>query len=117
MGRGSHRIPDGESTVNRLVEDKLQQIIAVCMRHNVRRLDLFGSAAAGSGFDPQTSDLDFLVEFGELSRGEHANAYFGLLEDLEDLFQRPVDLVMTTAIRNPYFREGISSSKVLVYAA
>lgn len=103
--------------MNRLVEEKLQQLMAVCMRHNVRRLELFGSASTGAGFDPDTSDLDFLVEFGELSRGEHADAYFGLLEDLEELFQRPIDLVMSTAIKNPYFKEGISSSKVLVYAA
>ncbi|MFH1113174.1 MAG: nucleotidyltransferase domain-containing protein, partial [Pseudomonadota bacterium] len=101
--------------MNRLVEEKLHDLASVCMRHKVRRLELFGSAASGGGFKPQSSDLDFLVEFGELSRGEHADAYFGLLEDLENLFQRPIDLVMTRAIKNPYFKEGISSSRVLVY--
>lgn len=115
--RKGGRAADGEPDMNRLMEEKLEQLTGVCMQHNVRTLELFGSAASGGRFEPNASDLDFLVEFGELSRGEHADAYFGLIEDLEDLFQRPVDLVMTSAIKNPYFREGIASSRVVVYAA
>jgi predicted nucleotidyltransferase len=103
--------------MNRLVDEKLEQLTGVCMRHNVRTLELFGSAAGGGRFQINTSDLDFLVEFGELSGGEHADAYFGLLEALEDLFQRPIDLVMTSAIKNPYFKEGIALSRVVVYTA
>jgi len=68
----------------------------------VAQLDIFGSAAReGSGPD---SDLDFLVEFGPLPEGSHADHYFGLKSALESLFERPVDLVMESAIRNPYFR-------------
>jgi uncharacterized protein len=33
-----------------------------CRRHDVERLDLFGSAA-GEGFDVEGSDLDFVVSF------------------------------------------------------
>ena len=51
-------------------------------------------------FNPRTSDFDFLVEFLPLPEGKHADAYFGLREDLEALFERPIDLVMTQAIRN-----------------
>jgi hypothetical protein len=61
--------------------------------------------------------LDFLVEFHPLPPGERADAYFGLLEDLQDLFQRPVDLVMLRAITNPYFRRAIEQTRELVYAA
>lgn len=109
--------PQGGFTVNDLVQEKLQQLTEVCAKHHVRRLELFGSAATAERFNRDTSDLDFLVEFGELSPGEYADAYFGLLEDIEDLFHRPVDLVMTTAIKNPYFVEGIASSRIVVYAA
>lgn len=103
--------------MNGLIQEKLHQLTEACVKHNVRRLELFGSAADADHFNVDTSDLDFLVEFGELSPGEYADAYFGLLEDLEYLFARPVDLVMTTAIKNPYFLEGIASSRTLVYAA
>lgn len=88
----------------------------LCRKHGVRRLDLFGSAASDY-FDPDESDLDFLVEFNELSPGSYADAYFGLLEGLEELFGRPVDLVVDAAIRNPYFRRSVEQTRSPVYAA
>lgn len=97
------------------LETKLGQIVALCRRYHVRRLDVFGSAATGR-FDPQTSDLDFLVEFYPVPRGQHADTYFGLLEGLQDLFQRPVDLVMDRAVSNPYFRRTIEQTREQLYA-
>ncbi len=102
--------------MQRLVTDKQEQMREVCRRFRVRRLELFGSAAEGE-FRPTESDLDFLVEFQPLRAGEHADAYFGLLEALEDLFGRPVDLVMADAIRNRYFRESVDRTRRVVYAA
>ena len=92
------------------------EIEQLCRRHRVAKLELFGSAA-GESFDPQSSDVDFLVEFGVLAPGEHANTYFGLLEDLEALLGRHVDLVMTRAIRNRYFLESIEPTRTVLYAA
>lgn len=90
------------------------EISVLCRRYRVRRLDLFGSAATGkAGAD---SDLDFLVEFEPMAEG-YADAYFGLLEALQDLFRKPVDLVVSSAIRNPYFRRSVESSRELLYAA
>ncbi|MFQ5808786.1 MAG: nucleotidyltransferase family protein [Armatimonadota bacterium] len=99
-----------------LVEAKRAQIEQLCRQYRVRRLDAFGSAA-GERFHAETSDLDFLVEFLPLPRGERADAYFGLLEALQDLFGRPVDLVMTRAITNEYFRRAVEQSREVVYAA
>ncbi len=92
------------------------KIAELCRRYRVRRLELFGSAI-NDRFDPQRSDVDFLVEFEPLADGEHADAYFGLLESLKSLLARPVDLVMTRAIRNPYFLEAIEPTRTLLYAA
>ncbi len=97
------------------LETKRNQIVALCRRYHVRRLEVFGSAAVGR-FDPQTSDLDFLVEFYPVGRGQHADTYFGLLEGLQDLFLRPVDLVMVRAVSNPYFRRSIEQTRELLYA-
>lgn len=102
--------------MNRLIEENRQEMERVCRRHHVRRIELFGSAA-GPGFDPTQSDLDFLVTFKELDSDEYADAYFGLLEDLQALFQRPVDLVVESAIQNPYFRQAVESTRTLIYAA
>lgn len=99
-----------------LLEDNREQVAALCRLHHVRLLEVFGSAATGP-FDPRTSDFDFLVEFHPLDPGECADAYFGLLEDLQELFARPVDLVMSRAISNPYFRRAIEQTREVFYAA
>jgi predicted nucleotidyltransferase len=93
-----------------------EQIAELCRRYRVRRLELFGSAVGGN-FDSQHSDVDFLVEFQPLDEGQHADAYFGLRESLETLLSRPVDLVMTRAIRNRYFLEAIKPTRTVLYAA
>jgi predicted nucleotidyltransferase len=90
------------------------ELSALCRRHGVRRLELFGSA-----IDDQEviGDLDFLVEFEALDRDTYADAYFGLLEDLERLFGRSVDLVMTSAVTNPYFLQDIARKRTVVYGS
>lgn len=102
--------------MDRLIEEKRNDLIRLCAKYRVRRLELFGSALTDR-FDSQTSDLDFLVEFLPLQPGEYADAYFGLLEALRELFQRNVDLVMTSAIKNRYFLESINRRRTVLYAA
>jgi len=77
---------------------------------------LLGSAA-GSGFDPSRSDVDLLVDFLPMSPREHADSYLGLLRDLEQLLELPVDLVEGQPVRNPFFIEMIERTRVLLYAA
>lgn len=101
--------------MNRLIEDKRQELETLCRRYRVQRMELFGSAAS-QNFDPMRSDLDFLVTFQELGTNEYADTYFGLLEDLQALFKRSVDLVMPSAIQNPFFRQAIESTRTLIYA-
>lgn len=102
--------------MDRLIEEKRNDLIRLCAKYRVRRLELFGSALTDR-FDSQTSDLDFLVEFLPLQPGQYADAYFGLLEALRELFQRNVDLVMTGAIKNRYFLESINRRRTVLYAA
>lgn len=98
------------------VEAHRDELRRLCEAHSVLRLELFGSGAKGSS-DPGRSDLDFLVEFQPLEPGDHADAYFGLLADLQDLFQRRIDLVEVKAVSNPYFLEVIERDRVVLYAA
>jgi predicted nucleotidyltransferase len=93
------------------------EIEALCRRYWVRRLEVFGSAADPVRFKDETSDLDFLVEFHPMPIEKYADAYFGLLDGLEALFGRQVDLVMPEAIRNRYFLEKVNQSREEVYAA
>lgn len=102
--------------MHRAVAENMQEIADICRSHRVKTLELFGSAT-GERFDPATSDLDFVVEFEDMSPAEHADAYLDLARDLEALFSRPVDLVEMAPIKNPYFRKAVEESRVPVYAA
>ena len=99
-----------------IVEAKLPAVQALCRQFGVRRLDLFGSAATGR-FDPERSDLDFLVEFENPPSGGFSGGYFKLLAALETLFQRKVDLVNERSLVNPYRRRRIESEKRTLYQA
>ncbi|MBZ0088949.1 MAG: nucleotidyltransferase domain-containing protein [Thermoanaerobaculia bacterium] len=98
------------------VEQRQSEIAALCRRFGVRRLELFGSAARAD-FDPTASDVDLLVEPEPPPGLGYADAYFGLKEELERLFGRPVDLVSLASLRNPYFIREIEASRRLLYAA
>jgi len=98
------------------LEDRRAELESLCRRYGVRRLELFGSGVTGRHL-PGESDLDFLVEFRSDPPGGYAEAYFGLLESLEELFGSKVDLVVPSAIRNPYFLKAIEGTKTLLYAA
>jgi predicted nucleotidyltransferase len=104
------------STVAPILNERLEAIRQICRRRRVARLEAFGSATTDR-FDPAQSDVDFLVEFERLSPVERADAYFGLLEDLQDLFQRDVDLIEIQAIDNPYFQQIIDTQRMVLYAA
>ncbi len=95
------------------IDENRAAIAGLCRRFAVERLEIFGSAA-GIDFDPQRSDLDFLVSF----RPDATNLenYLALAEGLENLLGRKVDLVIERAIRNPYFRRAVAASRQLVYA-
>jgi uncharacterized protein len=88
---------------------------ALCRQCNVRRLDLFGSAATGY-FESARSDLDFLVAFEPLAPAAYADAYFGLREGLEKLFGRDIDLVTESSLANPYFRRQVDSERRNLFA-
>jgi hypothetical protein len=98
------------------IESRLSEVAVVCARLGVRRLELIGSGASGA-FDPRRSDLDFLVALAPVRGVTPFEQYFGLKEELERLFGRPVDLVMEGASGNPYFLETIEKHRRLLYGA
>jgi len=99
-----------------LVAQKREGIVEHCQRLNVRRLDVFGSAAREEDFDPEKSDIDFLVEFDRHEVPGALDRYLDLAESLEALLERKVDLVIARHFENPYFRASVEASKEPVYA-
>ncbi len=100
-----------------LVKNRREEVVAACRRHGVGRLDLFGSAA-GKNFDPGRSDLDFVVAFERREPSNLFDRYFGLKENLENLFDREVDLVIEGALRKDQrFAADVDETCVALYVA
>lgn len=98
------------------IADKAELLDSLCRSTGVKRLTLYGSALRAD-FDPVHSDLDFIVEFNPMSAVERAEAYFSLLEGLEKIFARPVDLGERAAIRNPYLLQSLHQTEQEVFHA
>ncbi len=96
------------------LDEKRTQIEELCRQFHVRRLDVFGSAIR-EDFDPDRSDVDFLVEFEAEPDGVTLAQYFDFRDALAELLGRPVDLVMAGAVRNRYIKAAIEATRQLVY--
>ncbi len=99
------------------IADKRKELVELCQRFGVVRLEIFGSAARGTDFDLETSDADFLVEFTSDCDLRPFDQYFDFAEALRGTLGRSVDLVEIGMVRNPYLRASIDKSRELVYAA
>ncbi len=99
------------------LHEKSEQLAQLCREYHVARLEVFGSAADDSRFNSARSDVDFLVEFQPEAEEHLAALYLDLIAALRCLFNRQVDLVVTRAIRNPYFRQVVDRTRRTLYAA
>lgn len=98
-----------------LVKDNQDAIIALCKQYGVRKFALFGSAATGT-FDLATSDLDFVIEFEDYGPGV-GKRYMSFAIELEELFNRSVDLVFESVIKDRDFRQEVLETQEILYDA
>ncbi len=105
-----------ERSMKELIDNKLQDIIALCKLHHVSSISLFGSVAKNTM--NEGSDIDFLVEFNDsIDVLDYADNYFTLLEKLEILLGKKIDLVSKRSLKNPVLIEEIDRFKIDLYAA
>lgn len=79
------------------------QIIALCEKHKVMQLYVFGSVLT-KRFNKDALPLQV-----------YGDNYFEFKFALEDLLKRDVDLVEYNAIKNPYFKEELDKTKQIIY--
>lgn len=91
-----------------------EQISRLCRSYGIAHFEIFGSAVRDD-FGAE-SDFDCLIDFVE-DGGNYFERYFDFKYELEKLFGRKVDLVVEKAIRNPYFKQDVSETKQVIYAA
>jgi uncharacterized protein len=100
-----------------IIQQKRNELEALCNKCHVKELYLFGSAAK-VGFDQKSSDLDMVVTFSDgLAPVDFASNYFALLEGLENIFNREVDLLSFRSLKNQVMIQEIEQTKIPLYAA
>lgn len=85
----------------------------LCQKYRVAKLYAFGSVLTDR-FGPD-SDVDLIVAFDDMPVEQYADNYFDFKFSLQDIFDRPIDLLEQQAIRNPYFRQTVDRTKQLIY--
>jgi len=98
-----------------LIQNKLDAIVSACKNHHVKTIALFGSAAKNAMHED--SDIDLLVDFSDdIDVLDYADNYFSLLDQLQEILNRKVDLVSCRSLKNPVLKEEVYQSKVDLYA-
>jgi hypothetical protein len=96
------------------LSNKIRLLKPIFQKHKVEKAYLFGSAIT-SNFSDQ-SDVDLLITFQEnidpLEKGE---LWWSLYDSLRLHFNREVDLVTESSLKNPYFIEEVNNTKQLIY--
>ncbi len=91
----------------------IEQIRKLCGSNKVKSLFAFGSVLRDDfKFD---SDIDLVVDIDSKDPLAYSHHYFNLKFQLEQLFQRKIDLLEQNTFKNPYLRKQIDETKVLIY--
>jgi len=96
-----------------LIEAYRDQIQRLCEDYKVKSLYSFGSVNTKK-FNEQ-SDVDLMVDFETTDPIEYTDNYFDLKFELERILNRSIDLLEHKAVKNPFLRENIDRSKILIY--
>ena len=99
-----------------VLENHRADLADLCRRYGVKRLAVFGSAARGD-FDPERSDVDLLVEFGDTVSPGYADRFLDFAMEAEKILGRSVDLVTQRSVVNPFFAREVFAEQVELYAA
>ena len=97
-----------------VIDNYINSLRNLCQQNKVKSLYVFGSVLTDKFND--NSDVDMLVDIDSNDPFDYADNYFNLKFALQELFKRPVDLLENKAIRNPFIRKNIDSTKYLIYA-
>jgi predicted nucleotidyltransferase len=96
-----------------LLTNHIDQIKDICASNKVRTLFAFGSVT-NDRFKAD-SDVDMVVDIEETDPLAYSDSYFNVKEQLEAIFKRHVDLLEQKAIRNPFLKQEIDQTKILIY--
>ena len=96
------------------IKKKLSDFKDLCVNHQVKSLYAFGSSVTDQ-FDPNTSDIDLLVEIEDPDPIERGEKLLDLWDKFESFFNKKIDLLTESSIKNPILKRNIEQTKVLIY--
>ncbi len=96
-----------------ILDKHLNDINKLCSAHKVRQFFAFGSVLTEK-FN-NDSDIDLVVDFEPIDVSLYADNYYDFKFSLQDILNRPVDLLEEKAIKNPYFKQTINQQRQLIY--
>lgn len=100
--------------IKEYIQEQLVDFTTICRLYNVKSLYAFGSSTTDL-FDQNSSDIDLIIEVDEDDPLERGEKLLAIWDDLEEFFQRKVDLLSMSSIKNPILRKNIDASKILIY--
>ncbi|MEO8885175.1 MAG: nucleotidyltransferase domain-containing protein [Mucilaginibacter sp.] len=99
-----------------IIQTHLPSITKVFKENKIKSAYAFGSVI-GNNFNEE-SDIDLLINFEEgIESVEKGRIWWNIHDTLRDIFNREVDLLVETSLKNPYLIEDINEKKQLIYAA
>lgn len=96
------------------IQAKLVEFTTLCKLYNVKNLYAFGSSTTDY-FDEDSSDIDLLIDLEENDPLERGEKLLAIWDKFEGFFQRRVDLLTFSSIKNPILKKNIDSTKILIY--
>lgn len=88
--------------------DEIKRISApIAKRYGVKKLSIFGSFARGE--QNKTSDIDFLIEKGDIRGWE----FFGFINNLEDVLGVHVDVFTYDSLKDSLISDALLDEVVL----
>ncbi len=100
--------------MNKIITEHKKEVTKIFKAHKIEKAFLFGSINTKE-FHAK-SDIDFLILFKKnippLEKGE---LWWNLHDKLRNLFNREIDLVTESSLKNPYFIKEINNTKELIY--
>lgn len=93
------------------IETKIPEIKLIFAKYGAKSAYLFGSYAANKVRND--SDVDFLFSFQEgINYEVYGDNYFSLLNELQTLLNKSVDLISEKTLKNPYLIQSINENRI-----
>ncbi|WP_075603772.1 nucleotidyltransferase family protein [Saccharicrinis aurantiacus] len=97
------------------LDQYIKEIKYLCKKHNVKTLYAFGSVLTDKfGLD---SDIDLVIDINSKDPLDYAENYFDFKFKLQELVDKPIDLLEEKGIKNSHLRNNIERSKFKLYEA